>query len=137
MDRSWMKVDRLVSVYEKRILEFLEYVEQNLLENDGIFYCPCVICRNINKGTKEEVFYHLCCDDIFQNYTIWTWHGEGDKKKNRASQIHEDDEDEDMDDRLEHMFRDIEESSFWKARIYDALYSDKDTPLYKGCKSFT
>lgn len=53
MDRSWMKVDRLGMVYEKRVLEFLEYAEQNLPENDGIFYCPCVICWNVNKGTKE------------------------------------------------------------------------------------
>lgn len=45
--------------------------------------------------------------------------------------------DEDIDDRLEEMIHDIEESSFIKAYIYDTLYSDMDVPLYKGCTSFT
>lgn len=60
-----------------------------------------------------------------------------DIKRNMESQIHEVDEDEDMDDRLEDMFRDIGESYFRKVHIYDTLCSDKDTHLYKGCKSFT
>ena len=34
------------------------------------------------------------------------WHGEVDKKRNTALQMHKVDEDEDMDDRLEDMFRD-------------------------------
>lgn len=65
------------------------------------------------------------------------WHSEVGKKRNKVSQVHEVDDGEDMDDRLEDMFSDIGESSFRKAHIYDTLCSDKDTPLYKGCTSFT
>ncbi|KAI5408336.1 hypothetical protein KIW84_054239 [Lathyrus oleraceus] len=56
MDRSLIKVDRLRSIYEKGDLEFLEYSKQNLPDNDGIFYCPCIICGNINIGTRKKYF---------------------------------------------------------------------------------
>ena len=137
MDRSWIKADRLGPVYENRVLEFLEYADKHLPDNNGIFYCPCVVCANIKKGTKKEIFHHLCCDGICQNYIIWTWHGEVDKEESRASQSQRVDEDEYMEDQLEDMFRDIGESSFKNAHNYDTLCSDKDTPLYKGCTDFT
>ena len=70
MDRSWMKDNRLGLVYEKGVLEFLEYADKHLLNKECIFYCPCVVCANINKGTKKEIFQHLCCDGICQNYII-------------------------------------------------------------------
>lgn len=69
------------------------------------------------------------------NYTTSTRHGEMGKNLNVMSQMHK--FDEDMDDRLEDMIRDIGESSFMKTHIYDTLCSDKDAPLYKGCISFT
>lgn len=53
MDRSWMKDDRLGLVYKKGILEFLEFAEQNLPDNNSLFYCPCVNCGNIKKCLKE------------------------------------------------------------------------------------
>ena len=80
MDRSWIKADRLGPVYEKGVLEFLEYADQNVPDNNGIFYCPCVNCGNINKSTKDEILHHLCCDGICQIYTICMWHGEVEKK---------------------------------------------------------
>ncbi|XP_058726569.1 uncharacterized protein LOC131597928 [Vicia villosa] len=137
MGLSWMKADRLGPVYEKGVLEFLEYADKHLPDNNGIFYCPCVVCVNINKGTKKEIFQHLCCDGICQNYITWMWHGEVDKEESRAPQSQRVDEEEYMEDELEDMFRDIGESSFKNAHIYDTLYSDKDTPLYKRCTNFT
>ncbi|CAK8564932.1 unnamed protein product [Lathyrus sativus] len=137
MDRTWMKADRLGPIYEKGVLEFLKYADQNLPGNNGIFYCSCVNCGNIKKGTEDEILHHLCCDGVYQNYTICTWHGEVEKNQNLASQSNEVNEEEYMDDCLEDMFCDIGKSSFKKAHIYDDLCSDKDTPLYKGCTSFT
>lgn len=67
-----MKGDRLCPVYEKRVLEFLKYGEQNRSDNNEIFYYRCVICGNIKKFPKKKIFHHLCCDEICQNYTIWT-----------------------------------------------------------------
>ncbi|CAL5189487.1 unnamed protein product [Lathyrus oleraceus] len=135
MDRSWMKADRLDPVYEKRVIEFLEFDEKNVPDNNGIFYCPCVVYENIRKHIKKEILHHLCCDGICQNYTIWTWHEEVDNIQNATSQI---DEDADgMDDQLEDVIHDIGESSYMKAHIYDTLCIDKDVPLYKGCTNFT
>ncbi|CAK8563127.1 unnamed protein product [Lathyrus sativus] len=137
MNRSWMKVDRLGLIYVNGVLEFLEYVDKHLPDNNGIFYCPCVVYTNIKKGTKKEISYHLCCGGICQNYIIWMWHGEVDKKEIRESQSQKVDEYEYMEDQLDDMFRDIGKSSFNNAHIYDTLGSDKDTPLYKGCTNFT
>ena len=44
--------------------------------------------------------------------------------------------DENMDDQLEYIILVIVESPFMKAHIYDALYSDKDDPLYKCAQVF-
>ena len=63
------------------------------------------------------------------------WHGEVDNNLNAMSQMDEDDED--MDDRLEDMICDIGESSYMKAHIYDTLRINKDVPLYKRCTGFT
>ncbi|CAK8536592.1 unnamed protein product [Lathyrus sativus] len=134
MDRSWMKADRLDPVYEKGVLEFVEYADQNVHDNNGIFYFPCANCGNINEGKKDEIFHHLCCDGICQNYTIWTWHDEVEKSETWR---HKGDEDGYMDDPLEDMFYDIRESCFKKSHVYDIFYSDKDIPLYKGCTHFT
>lgn len=67
------------------------------------------------KNSKKEIFYHLCCDEICQNYIIWMWHGEVDKKQIVKSQIHE--VDIDMDDRLEDMIAHIGEDYFRKTHI--------------------
>ncbi|CAK8535231.1 unnamed protein product [Lathyrus sativus] len=128
MDRSWMKVDRLGPVYENGVLEFLEYADKHFSDNNGIFYCPCVVCTNIKNGTKKEIFHHLCCDVICQNI-IWTWHGKVDKEESQVSQSQRMDEDEYMEDQLEDMSRDIGESSFKNAHIYDTYVVIK-TPFY-------
>lgn len=51
-----MKVDRLGPVYVKGVLEFLEIAEQNLPKNNGLFYCPCVNCRNIKKVQRKKCY---------------------------------------------------------------------------------
>lgn len=45
--------------------------------------------REYKKISKKEIFHHICCDGICQNYTMWMWHGEVDKKQTAASQRHE------------------------------------------------
>lgn len=67
MNRSWMKVNRLCPDMKNKFLNSLNTLKQNLLENDGIFYYSYVICGNVNKGTKEEIFHHPCC---FITYVI-------------------------------------------------------------------
>ena len=60
---------------------------------------------------------------------------EKDNNQNTVLQMNENDEN--MDDRLEDMIYDIGESSYMKAHIHDTLCIDKDVSLYKGCTSFT
>lgn len=61
-----MKADRLGPVYEKRVLEFLEFIEKNLPHNNEIFYRPCVIYGNIKKIEKKVISHHLCWDEIYK-----------------------------------------------------------------------
>ncbi|CAK8560994.1 unnamed protein product [Lathyrus sativus] len=129
MDHSWMKADRLGPVYENKVLEFLEYADKHLPDNNDIFYYPCVVCVNIKKGTKKEIFNHLCFYVICQNYIIWTWRGGVDKEESRASQSQRVDEDEYMEDQLEDMFHDIGESIL-RMLIFMILYVVIKTPLY-------
>lgn len=42
-----MKADRLGLTDEKEVIEFLEYMDQNLPNNNELFYFPCVVCGNI------------------------------------------------------------------------------------------
>ncbi|XP_050915599.1 uncharacterized protein LOC127130673 [Lathyrus oleraceus] len=58
-----------------------------------------------------------------------------DNNRNVTSQMDEDDKD--MNNRLEDMIRHIGESSYMKAHIYDILCNNKYASLYKGCTSFT
>ena len=47
--------------------------------------------------------------------------------------------DEDTEDRIEDMIRDLGQDSFEQAHapLYDNIESDTKTPLYSGCTSFT
>ncbi|KAK2382219.1 hypothetical protein QL285_069767 [Trifolium repens] len=143
MDRSWMKAYRLSPEYERGVMEFLQFAEENLpppQSNVGenlppLFLCPCVFCANqVPKLNKEEIKCHLICDGICQNYTQWIWHGE---VVARPSVSQRENVSVDMDDRLEDMMRDIGEDSFKRAHVYDTLCDDKDKPLYPGCTNFT
>lgn len=51
-----MKVDRLSSVYEKGVLEFLEFAERNIFGNNGLFYFSCVNCGNIKKRQRKKYY---------------------------------------------------------------------------------
>lgn len=55
MNCSWMKAYKLALMYDKGVFEFLEHVEQNISNNNGHFYCPCVICRNIKKIKERNI----------------------------------------------------------------------------------
>lgn len=94
-----------------------------------------VLYAEILKKLKKEILHYLCCDGICQNYIIWTWHGEVDKKQNTSSQRHA--VDVDMYDWLKYMIYDIGDFSFRKSHIYDILCSDKDVSLYNRYISFT
>ena len=72
-----MKANRLSREYENGLKQFLDFVEKNLPDNNGIFWCPCMKCYNTNKHSRDVIFNHCGCDGIIQNYTKWVWHGDG------------------------------------------------------------
>ena len=41
MDRSSMKVNRLSKEYENGVVQFLEFAEKNIHDDNEIFWCPC------------------------------------------------------------------------------------------------
>ena len=69
MGCSWMKSNRLSKEYENRVIQFLHFVGKKFPKAKGIFWCPCKIFRNMHKHPRDEIFNHLGCDEIIQNYT--------------------------------------------------------------------
>ncbi|XP_058776944.1 uncharacterized protein LOC131651292 [Vicia villosa] len=147
MDRSWMRANRLSDEYEHGVMEFLEFAESNAKKDfhppksnaedshPTLFLCPCVRCANReSKLSKKEIMDHLICQGICQSYTQWIWHGEVVANSNVSQK---DNVSVEMDDRLKDMMCEIEQDSFKRARAYDSLCNDKDTPLYPGCTNFT
>jgi len=111
-----MRANRLSEEFDNGVIEFLQFAEQNLLNNDALFPCPCVSCANREPNiTKEEITSgiktnvgkgpnnFLFWNGICQTYTQWIWHGEAvlpsvSQRENVSV---------DMDDRLEDMMHDI------------------------------
>ena len=81
MDRSWMKANRLSSEYENGLLQYFDFVEKILRDNNEIFWCPCMKCYNTKKHSRDVIFNHCDCDGTIQNYTKLVWHDEGTKKR--------------------------------------------------------
>jgi len=51
-----MRANRLSEEFDNGVIEFLQFAEQNLPNNDGLFPCPCVSCANREPNiTKEEI----------------------------------------------------------------------------------
>ena len=134
MDRSWMRANRLSDEYEHGVKEFLRFAESNAEKSlHALFLCSCVRCANKEpKLSKKEIMDHLICVGICQSYTQWIWYGEVVANSNVPQR---DNVSVDMDEHLEDMMRDIGQDSFKRAHAYDTLCSDKDKPLYPGCKN--
>ena len=47
-----------------------------------------------------------------------------------------DDNDMDMNDRIEDIICDVGEDAFEQSHAYDNMCSDAETPLYPGCKKY-
>lgn len=63
-----MEVNRLSKEYDTEVVFFLNSRIKYFPNNNGIFWCPCKICRNIQKHSMDVIFNHLGCDGIIQNY---------------------------------------------------------------------
>lgn len=143
MDRSWMQSNRLSDEYAKGVEEFLTFAQTDrttgvpkidVPETNVKYSCPCCNCVNRTPQPPSVIRDHLFVYGILPSYTKWIWHGES---TDNPSVYRSENVDEDMNDRMEDMIRDIGPESFKRAHEYDALCKDKDQPLYVGCKKYT
>ncbi|KAK7279834.1 hypothetical protein RJT34_24892 [Clitoria ternatea] len=114
MDRSWINARRTSNEYAVGVEAFLEFAKRNVLNNNGRFYCPCVKCLNVKRLSVEEIRDHVICHGFCKNYTTWTWHGELMLIPivSEAEEVNEE-----MNDGLEDMIRDIGRESFERAHV--------------------
>ncbi|XP_028799754.1 uncharacterized protein LOC114755053 [Neltuma alba] len=133
MDRSWIDALRTSDEYECGVDQFLEFVKNNVPNNNGLFYCPCVKCMNRLRQITTEIKDHLICFGFYKVYKQCVLHGES--KKHRVCQIEKDDMD--MDERVEDMIHDVGVDVVKQLHKYSNLCNDAEKPLYPGCTKYT
>ncbi|XP_019159703.1 PREDICTED: uncharacterized protein LOC109156317 [Ipomoea nil] len=139
MDKSWMKASRLSTEYEVGVREFIEFAKRYLPNNDATFWCPCKKCCNLKLLSAKDIYDHLICDGINLNYTKWIWHGEGGRETSTSNMYvdNEANEDDESEDRLDEMFRDVGEEFTNRSNELDELLNDSKQPLWPGCSKYT
>ena len=106
MDHSWINTLRTSVEYDNGVREFLEFAKRNATNDSRKFYCPCVECLNERRLSAEDIYTHLICEGFCKTYTVWIWHGEEMPSASQHGEVAFDDNDMDMDDRIEDIIRD-------------------------------
>ncbi|KAK9049145.1 hypothetical protein SSX86_031888 [Deinandra increscens subsp. villosa] len=130
MDKSWMSLGRLSKEYDDGVNAFLEFAQSNNPKSD-VIPCPCVNCINLRPGSITSVRFHLFANGFDENYTVWSFHGEGSPKvKVRCpdeSRLPEFDYTKEM---LHDAFAYVEK----EPDSLKSLLEECDKPLYEGSK---
>ena len=79
MDKTWIFCDRLSDKYSDGVDDFLEFAILNS-ENRMSIRCPCTTCCNMEFLSPQQVRLHLFKKGFLENYLVWNWHGEVDRK---------------------------------------------------------
>ena len=87
----------------------MEFAQINVLDNNGMFYCPCVKCLNDRKLNAKEIKEHVLCDRFCKSYTKWVWHGVLLETQCVSQQGNVE---MDMSDHIEDMIRDVGVKAF-------------------------
>ena len=67
-----MNESRLSPAYEEGVEQFLQFsLETSQPDENGKFFCPCIICLNGRRQKFDDIREHLLCDGIKKNYTTW------------------------------------------------------------------
>ena len=69
MDHSWINARRTSEEYEYGVEQFLKFVERNVPNSNGRFYCPYVNCLNEKILIIGEIREHVLCDRFYKSYT--------------------------------------------------------------------
>ena len=135
-DHSWINALRTSVEYQNGVRDFIEFAKQNANDVSGKFYCPCVKCLNERRLSPKAIHTHLICEGFCKTYTVWVWHGEKIPSGSQHGEVAFDDNDTDMDDRMEDIICDVGEEAFHHSHAYGNMCSDAETPLYPGCKKY-
>ena len=153
LNKSWMQItDRTKPLYEKGVLDFIEFAFTDLGEGE-LIRCPCKKCNNNLFWSKRVIYEHLITIGIRRDYVIWDLHGEVAKK------CDEDEHKQNFNDGIQSLLHDIgsainvedakegTETSYTTNPKYNAmnektsnfykLLEDVEQELYPGCKKFS
>ena len=89
-------IDRLCPGRGERMPEFVRGVKefdafaknQRVFTVQGVYRCPCGICKNKKFLPPDHVKTHLCRRDFLHGYWYWTSYGETEHQESDATSIH-------------------------------------------------
>jgi len=125
MDKTWIFCDRLSDEYSDGVDDFLEFAILNS-ENRMSIRCPCTTCCNMEFLSPQQVRLHLFKKGFLENYLVWNWHGEVDRKPTSVKC---------QDQPQNQRFR-CPNYSYVDDMVHDAFeYCDKDPSSFKNVLS--
>lgn len=116
---------------------------------DAKIYCPCHTCVHTNLMLRGEIFEHLVCNGILENYDEWDFHGEPSVQHNVDQHPPSQNEQRHANlqqfvhDTFEHMYDDIDAMNHpnppmdgpnSEAQEFYKLVKDSEKPLWTGCE---
>lgn len=126
MNCSWIDTLWTSDEYERGVDQFLEFINNNVPHNKGLFYYPCVKCLDELQWNPIEIKDHLICFGFYKAYRQWVLHGES--RKHGTPQVENDDME--FGDQIEDMLCHIGIETVEKLHKYDSLGNDSETPLH-------
>ncbi|XP_031127577.1 uncharacterized protein LOC116029669 [Ipomoea triloba] len=138
MDKSWMNASRISQEYDNGVKNFINFAKNNLPGSNERLLCPYKKCCNQKRLCVKDVYDDLICHVINPSYTKWIWHGESNVATTSNMYVdNEENEDDESEDQLDEMFRDVGEEFIDRSSNLDELLKDSKLPLWPGCSKYT
>ncbi|XP_031116564.1 uncharacterized protein LOC116020223 [Ipomoea triloba] len=138
MDKSWMNASRISQEYDDGVKNFINFAKNNLPGSNERLLCPCKKCCNQKRLCVKDVYDDLICHGINPSYTKWIWHGESNVATTSNMYVdNKENEDDESEDQLDEMFRDVGEEFIDRSNELDELLKDSKLPLWPGCSKYT
>ena len=71
--------------YLAGVEKFLEFAFKDKPEGIKI-YCPCQTCVHTTVQTRDDMYGHLVCNGILENYDEWNFHGDNSVQHTSSSE---------------------------------------------------
>ena len=133
-----MNASRISQEYDNGVKNFINFAKNNLPGSNERLLCPCKKCCNQKRLCVKDVYDDLICHGINPSYTKWIWHGESNVATTSNMYVdNEANEDDESEDQLDEMFRDVGEEFIDRSKELDELLKDSKLPLWPGCSKYT